>query len=139
MASPNPEDELPSAGLTYALGVVVTLVLIAIAAVAYVVMQPGEPPARPEAPPPPTASTPQPPPPEALAPSLMTLTSTPPGASVFAGPLELGKTPVSLDMLQPGKKYELRLEMDGYQPKAITLSVDPTSGETERNVVLEEE
>jgi serine/threonine-protein kinase len=136
MTSPHPEDELPSARLTYALGIVVTLVLIAIAAVAYVLMQPGEPPARPDAPPP-TAATPQPPPPEALAPSLMTLTSTPPGATVFAGPLELGTTPVSLDMLTPGKEYLLRLEKDGYQAKEIKLSVDPTEAETERNVALD--
>jgi len=138
MVSPNPEDDLPSAAMTYTLGVVVTLVLIGIAAVTYVVLQPGEPPARPGAPPP-TASTPQPPPPEALAPSLMTLTSTPAGATVFAGPLELGTTPVSLDMLQPGKEYVLRVEKDGYQAKEITLNVDPTEAEPERNVVLDEE
>lgn len=53
----------------------------------------------------------------------MTITSDPPGATVWVNDVEVGRTPVEAGFTYYGV-YDLRLELDGYQP--ISTSRDAT-------------
>lgn len=58
-------------------------------------------------------------------PAMITVTSRPPGATVFAGPRSLGVTPCKIDSLQAGPEHVLTVEKRGFKAETITLQLKP--------------
>ncbi|MBK6684348.1 MAG: protein kinase [Deltaproteobacteria bacterium] len=54
----------------------------------------------------------------------LTIKTTPPGAQVLVdGVLQQGQTPLNITGLKPGTQYEIRLEMNGFEPASQTIVV----------------
>jgi hypothetical protein len=54
----------------------------------------------------------------------MTIRSSPPGALVWVNDREIGRTPLDVDFLHYGT-YDVRLELEGYEPLATTGKAQP--------------
>lgn len=67
---------------------------------------------------------------------LVTLTVSPPGASITLGGTEIGPSPLSEPLVLLPGTYTLAFQADGYQPREAELKVEPGS-ESERAIELE--
>jgi serine/threonine-protein kinase len=92
-----------------------------------------------ERPPPslaPTMPAPVPtPPPAAPLPDVLSVTSTPPGATVFIDDVERSLTPSVLTDLTPGD-HMLRLSRDGYEPQTRVVHFEAPGARTELELTL---
>lgn len=53
------------------------------------------------------------------------ITTVPPGAAVRLGKTTLGVTPLEVKTLEPWRNYALALALDGYEPLAVALHLEP--------------